>query len=326
MFNPPCLLIDNRQNFWGFIRAAHAPMTPLNTYYENLQVSRDASQEEIQLAYCRLAERLSVVRNPGNAEVARALRLVEEAFFHLSDGARRAEHDRWIRLRENGGTTRWRPAEMTLPASPWLRGWWRVKRHWRAARRALSSFGGWCFRRWRALLVGVFVVFATALIWSQWDWINGAIPPADMPYAERPSGYERSPLAPNGRPWPESAGYLAGYPVHAKGGYATYTIDNTNWGYDLHLRLYRIEDGSKELVRQAYLPKRQKFTFRGLQAGHYQLHFRDLDSGRAYYFKAEPFLKTRQLDGSEVYQGWIQEMAPIINGNNPTHPLPAKGF
>jgi DnaJ-class molecular chaperone len=62
--------------------------------YEVLGVKRDASQQEIQKAYRRLAKKLHPDLNPGNAEAEKQFKEVAAAYDLLSDPEQRARFDR----------------------------------------------------------------------------------------------------------------------------------------------------------------------------------------------------------------------------------------
>ena len=81
----------------------------LPTYYDVLQVERDAPPERVRAAYRRLAQKYHPDKMPGNANASRAMAAINSAYEVLSDGHRRAEHDLWIRRAE-------RPARPVAPA------------------------------------------------------------------------------------------------------------------------------------------------------------------------------------------------------------------
>jgi curved DNA-binding protein CbpA len=86
---------------------------PMPTYYDVLQVERDASPERVRGAYRRLAQKYHPDKMPGNANAPRAMAAINAAYEVLSDAHRRAEHDLWIRRAERSSA----PLP-PLPAAP----------------------------------------------------------------------------------------------------------------------------------------------------------------------------------------------------------------
>ncbi len=64
-------------------------------YYEILEVSRDATFEEIKKAYRKLALKYHPDRNPGDKEAEEKFKLINEAYQVLSDEEKRALYDRY---------------------------------------------------------------------------------------------------------------------------------------------------------------------------------------------------------------------------------------
>ena len=62
--------------------------------YTTLGVKRDASQDDIQKSYRRLAKKLHPDLNPGNREAEREFKEVSAAYDLLSDPDKRARFDR----------------------------------------------------------------------------------------------------------------------------------------------------------------------------------------------------------------------------------------
>lgn len=83
------------------------------TYYDVLQVERDATPERVRAAYRKLAQKYHPDKMPGNVNAVRAMTALNAAYEVLSDAHRRAEHDLWIRRAE-----RLRQAVRPLPAAP----------------------------------------------------------------------------------------------------------------------------------------------------------------------------------------------------------------
>ena len=62
--------------------------------YQTLGVKKDASQDEIQKAYRRLAKKLHPDLNPGNKRAEEQFKEVSAAYDLLSDAQKRARFDR----------------------------------------------------------------------------------------------------------------------------------------------------------------------------------------------------------------------------------------
>ncbi len=71
-------------------------------YYEVLEVSRDASEDEIKKSYRRLAMQYHPDRNPDNAEAEMKFKESAEAYDVLRDAERRARYDRFGHAGVNG--------------------------------------------------------------------------------------------------------------------------------------------------------------------------------------------------------------------------------
>lgn len=94
-----------------------AMATPTPTYYDVLQVERNASPERVRAAYRKLAHKYHPDKMPGNANAGRAMAAVNAAYEVLSDPQRRAEHDLWIRRAERPAQPRIQAPE--LPNTLW---------------------------------------------------------------------------------------------------------------------------------------------------------------------------------------------------------------
>ncbi len=71
-------------------------MAKLHTHYDNLKVARNAPLKVIRAAYKRLSQRFHPDKNPGNAEAARIMSIINTSYKVLSDPDKRREHDEWI--------------------------------------------------------------------------------------------------------------------------------------------------------------------------------------------------------------------------------------
>ena len=64
-------------------------------YYEVLEVSKTASDDEIKKSFRRLAMQYHPDRNPGNKEAEIKFKEINEAYEILSDDEKRATYDRY---------------------------------------------------------------------------------------------------------------------------------------------------------------------------------------------------------------------------------------
>ncbi len=76
-------------------------MERVHTHYDNLKVTRNAPFEVMKAAYRAMAQKYHPDLNPA-ADAARVMKIINEAWYVLSDPARRAEHDEWIAGQEAG--------------------------------------------------------------------------------------------------------------------------------------------------------------------------------------------------------------------------------
>ena len=72
-------------------------------FYEVLQVSRDASDQELKASYRRLAMQYHPDRNPNNPEAEEKFKACSEAYQVLSDAEKRAAYDRYGHAAFQGG-------------------------------------------------------------------------------------------------------------------------------------------------------------------------------------------------------------------------------
>jgi hypothetical protein len=77
-----------------------AMAAPVPTYYDVLQVERNASPQRVRAAWRKLAQKYHPDKMPDNANACRAMAAINAAYEVLSDAERRAEHDLWIRRAE----------------------------------------------------------------------------------------------------------------------------------------------------------------------------------------------------------------------------------
>lgn len=86
---------------------------PVPSYYDILQVPRDAPAQDIRHAYRRMAQRYHPDKSPDNQYAPRVMAHLNKAYEILSDPARREKHDRWLARKEAQGT---RAGSLSRPA------------------------------------------------------------------------------------------------------------------------------------------------------------------------------------------------------------------
>lgn len=74
--------------------------TSIPSYYEVLQVARDAPAGDIRTAYRRMAQRYHPDKSPDNKYAPKVMAHLNKAYEVLSDPARRQKHDLWIERKQ----------------------------------------------------------------------------------------------------------------------------------------------------------------------------------------------------------------------------------
>lgn len=71
-------------------------MKIIHTHYDNLKIARNAPIEVIRAAYKSLAQKYHPDKNPGDAEAARIMLILNDSYAILSDPGQRKQHDSWV--------------------------------------------------------------------------------------------------------------------------------------------------------------------------------------------------------------------------------------
>jgi hypothetical protein len=101
------------------------------------------------------------------------------------------------------------------------------------------------------------------------------------PVGPRPA-YVRAATAPNGDPWPTTAGYLSHYKKKNIRGLSNITIDNTRSDSDVFVKLSSLRGSTFIPVRWFFIPALGQFTAAKLTKGNYRIEYEDLSTGRKY--------------------------------------------
>jgi hypothetical protein len=215
----------------------------------------------------------------------------------LSDPAKRAQHDRWIKNSELGPPE---PASAETgdeePPSPTS---WPTGR--RSGARAPQDrptpapstppevppqfYAGESQPRRGlqlvALIAAVVVCFSVILSLKSPANPSGSAVVSDSPRPTSPirPRYIRPPFAPDGQPWPSVSGYLTGYAPAATRGQSELTIDNTQNGSDVCAALFEHRFEQPRPVRVFFLRAHEQLRITNISSGSYDVRYQDLDSG-----------------------------------------------
>jgi hypothetical protein len=120
------------------------------------------------------------------------------------------------------------------------------------------------------------------------------------PVTQKPA-YVRPATAPNGAPWPTSAGYISHYKKKNVKGLSNITIDNTQSDSDVFVKLSSLQKGAFIPVRWFYIPAFGQFTATKLTKGNYRIEYEDLSTGRKYrgdVFEAQEIARADRIEYS----------------------------
>jgi len=303
----------------------------IHTHYDNLKVTRNAPPEVIRAAYKTLTQKYHPDRHPGSADAERVMALINVSYQVLSDPVQRAEHDRWIVQQEQMATAP--PA----PSSPWPRQTPQpapqsTPRPAPAPPLSPSPSIVGSTRRLFSHVSNYWVLYGIAGVFA-WSWLNptpSKPPPAGpKPYqASRVpdvAAYVRSAVAPNGEPWPNTAGYVNGYQKLHANGLSTVTVDNSRNDSEVFVKLVSLDSAQAYPVRQFYIPARGIFTLKKVTAGSYDIRYRNLGSGGLSRSEAVTLREVHTAEGAQ-FSNLTMTLYKVKNGNMKTFGLAEAEF
>ena len=290
------------------------------THYDNLKVARNAPLEVIRAAYKTLSQKYHPDRNSDNPDASRIMAIINASYEVLSDPAKREEHDAWIAEKESAPTEQNKPRQNPQAAqAPQVA----------TTSITFKSVISHVFRHW--VIYGIVV----AVIWSNFAEKTYSPPPGPKPYTANPTpeiesvpappAYERPLYAPNGEAWPTVADYVQGYEKLHTNGLSSVTVDNTQNDSDVFVKLVSLEGAEAYPVRQFYIPAYSKFTVNKVNAGSYDVRYRDLNSGGLS--RSESFnLEETEIDGGTQFSNYTMTLYKVRNGNMQTYGLSEAEF
>lgn len=293
-------------------------MKQIHTHYDNLKVAQNAPLEVIRAAYRTLSQKFHPDRNPGNPEAARIMAIINTSYEVLSDPDKRKEHDLWIAQQEllaaqdASANRRPGPTPQTAKTQPPP-----------LLRFNLRGIIAHIFRYW--LLYGI----ACLVLWVWATDKPSAPPPGPKPYNATPAPvreeYVRPVTAPNGQPWPVSAGYIKGYKRLHADGLSTVKIDNSRNDSDVFVKLVSLDGAQAYPVRQFFIPAFGSFTLNKVTAGNYDIRYRDLSNGGLSRSEAFALEETPTYNGVQ-YSNITMTLYKVQNGNMQTYSLSEAEF
>jgi hypothetical protein len=143
------------------------------------------------------------------------------------------------------------------------------------------------------------------------------------PVAEE--AYVRPSTAPNGQPWPVSAGYVDGYDKLNTKGMSSITVDNTQNDSDVFVKLYYLDAQQPHPVRHFFIPAYSSFTINKVNVGNYDVRYQDLGTGGLS--RTEPFQIEEVDTGYGIsYSNLTLTIYKVQNGNMETYGLNPSEF
>ena len=248
------------------------------------------------------------------------MRIINASYEVLSDPDKRREHDLWIakkvielsEMPQGSSSNQHQPLKSSSEPT--------------AIEENTHSFPSSLL--WLGLLL--FVGFCS---WAT----NGPPAPSGLPeYVAEPTAAEangapvtepfvRPANAPNGSPWPTSAGYLTGEPIDRADGLSKLTIDNSSNSSDVFVKLVALDADRTLPIRQAFIPAGSSFTMNKIRAGSYDLRHKDLTDGslvRSESFKLEEI----EEPGGVRFSVTTMTLYKVSNGNMQSYPLSPSEF
>jgi hypothetical protein len=302
----------------------------LHTHYDNLKVTRKAPVEVIRAAYKAMAQKYHPDLNNNSAEALRVMTVLNQSYDVLSDPRQRAEHDAWIAQQEAPPVKHTQAKQPQPPSPP------PPKPSPPPAPnpvRPSASEPSPIVKLLRHVL-SYWVIYLGLGIWV-W-YANTDHTPSSRASASSPTPAYRAPApqlpayvkpagSPLGYAWPQSAGYVYGYPVLAQPGLSTVTIDNSSNSNEAFVKLMTIDAGTPVAVRHFFIPAHGQFTLSNVRAGSYDIRYKDLDSGQMTRSESFTLIETPTEDGTS-YSNLRMTLYKVRNGNMQSYGISAADF
>ena len=137
--------------------------------------------------------------------------------------------------------------------------------------------------------------------------------------------YVRSPTAPNGEPWPAFSDYISGFLQLNDDGLSTVTVDNTQNDSDVFVKLVSLYGPKAYPVRQFFISGHGSFTLNQVNAGNYDIRYRDLRTGGLSRSEAFDLVEI-PIDNGTRFSNITMTLYKVRNGNMQTYGLAEDEF
>lgn len=253
----------------------------IRTHYDNLHISPNATPEEIRQAYRRLSKQYHPDLNQ-NPDAHRIMQLINQAYEILSNPKTRIQHDQWIAI-QNAKKQHLNTNQIIIPHTQ------QPQTTTQRPNPKKNSFK-------ISLAISIATLFASCLLgWQIKQLIeqkqnNPTQPTPNSTHSSTTpnitsepavfatsSDYIRPYAAPNGNPWPQESGYLAGYPmIQGQNNHQLY-VDNIHNSSDVYAEL--TQQGQTQPLRYFFIKERSYLILNKLDSGFYTIRYRQLDAG-----------------------------------------------
>lgn len=137
--------------------------------------------------------------------------------------------------------------------------------------------------------------------------------------------YVRPKNAPNGEPWPVTAGYLKGVPQARAAGHSEVTVDNSQNSSGVFVKLVSLSGNVASPVRQIFILAHGKFTMKSLEQDPYDVRYQDLVSSARS--RSEAMILTEAASSLGIESSTITTtLYKIRDGNMATYDPSAEEF
>lgn len=131
--------------------------------------------------------------------------------------------------------------------------------------------------------------------------------------------------APNGQPFPSSAGYVDGYPQLNNDGASTLTIDNSQNSEAIFGKLYFLDSIEPQAVRYFYIPGGGGLILRDISAGNYDIRYKDLENNSISKSESVSIEEYEEYDGLR-FSAISMTLYAVSDGNMKTYSIPESEF